>query len=86
MSMQNVRVKPDLKVCQELAAEGEYGLIPVSTEIYADAITPVEALRKLKKSADMCFCWRVRRRTNDGAGILFWDMIPCWKSPVMTGR
>ncbi len=49
MSMQNVRVKPDLKVCQELAAEGRYGLIPVSTEIYADAITPVEALRKLKK-------------------------------------
>ena len=29
-------------------AEGEYGVIPVSTEIYSDSTTPIEVLRKLK--------------------------------------
>ena len=29
-------------------AEGEYGVIPVSTEIYSYSTTPIEVLRKLK--------------------------------------
>jgi anthranilate synthase component 1 len=37
-----------LEECKKIAKEGEYGVIPVSTEIYADTSTPTEVLRILK--------------------------------------
>ena len=44
-----MKAKPTLEECKELANSGKYGVIPISTEIYADTITPIEALRILKK-------------------------------------
>ncbi len=44
-----MKVQPTLDECKELMKNGEYGVIPVSTEIYADAVTPIEVLRILKK-------------------------------------
>lgn len=43
-----MKVRPTLEECKELAAQGGYGVIPVSTEIFADISTPVEVLRILK--------------------------------------
>lgn len=43
-----MNVRPTLEQCKELAKQGEYGVIPVSTEIFADISTPVEVLRILK--------------------------------------
>ncbi len=44
-----MRTRPTLEECRKLAAEGAYGAIPVSTEIFADISTPIEVLRILKK-------------------------------------
>ncbi len=41
-------IRPDLEECKRLSAEGNYGVIPVSIEMYADMYTPVEVLRILK--------------------------------------
>lgn len=40
---------PTLEECKIIAAEGSYGVIPISTEMYADMTTPIEVLRILKK-------------------------------------
>lgn len=42
-------MRPTLEECRELAGRKEYGVIPVSTEVYADISTPIEVLRKLKR-------------------------------------
>lgn len=43
-----MKIKPTLEEVRQIMAEGEYGVIPVSTEIYSDSTTPIEVLRKLK--------------------------------------
>ena len=44
-----MKTQPGLEECRQLYENGKYGVIPVSTELYADATTPIEVLRKLKK-------------------------------------
>lgn len=43
-----MKVQPALDECKKIAAEGGYGVIPISTEIYSDMSTPIEVLRTLK--------------------------------------
>ena len=43
-----MKIQPTLEECKKLILAGKYGVIPVSTEIYADNCTPVEVLRILK--------------------------------------
>ena len=44
-----------LEECKKLAAQGEYGLIPVCAELLADICTPMELLRILKKVSSHVF-------------------------------
>ena len=44
-----MKIIPTLEECKKIAAEGSYGVIPISTEMYADMTTPIEVLRILKK-------------------------------------
>lgn len=44
-----MKITPTLEECKKIAAEGSYGVIPISTEMYADMTTPIEVLRILKK-------------------------------------
>lgn len=44
-----MKIKPALEEAKLLTAEGQYGVIPVSMECYADSTTPIEVLRRLKK-------------------------------------
>ena len=44
-----MKITPTLEECKNIAAEGRYGVIPISTELYADMTTPIEVLRILKK-------------------------------------
>ena len=43
-----MKITPTLEECKNIAAEGSYGVIPISTELYADMTTPIEVLRILK--------------------------------------
>lgn len=43
-----LKVQPALDECKKIVAEGSYGVIPISTEIYSDTSTPIEVLRILK--------------------------------------
>lgn len=44
-----------LEECKKLAAQGEYGLLPISTELFADICTPMEMVRILKKVSSHVF-------------------------------
>ena len=44
-----MKVTLSLEECKELAAKGEYGVIPIAAEIYGDSKTPIEILRILKR-------------------------------------
>ncbi len=44
-----MKVNQTLEECKRLAETGNYGVIPLSTEIYGDAKTPIEILRILKR-------------------------------------
>ena len=44
-----MKLQPTLEECKAFVAEGAYGVIPVSTEIFSDTSTPIEVLRILKK-------------------------------------
>lgn len=46
---------PDKKTIAEIAACGEYRVLPVSCEILSDFITPIEVVRILKKVSKHCF-------------------------------
>lgn len=44
-----MKVNQTLEECKKLAQSGNYGVIPLCTEIYGDAKTPIEILRILKR-------------------------------------
>lgn len=46
---------PSLKEARALAAGGEYRRVPVSRELLSDFITPIQALRVLRKNSGHCF-------------------------------
>ncbi len=50
-----MKVNLTLEECKKLSQQGEYGVIPVSTETLADICTPMEALRILKKVSSHVF-------------------------------
>ncbi len=43
-----MKVTPSLEECKKLAAQGSYGVIPISCELYADTTTPIEVLQMIK--------------------------------------
>lgn len=47
--------KPTLEEAGSIAGMGNYNVIPLSTEIYSDAVTPLEALRILRNVSGHCF-------------------------------
>lgn len=50
-----MNVMPSLETVREIAATGEYKVLPVSYEILSDSYTPIEVLRVLKNVSTHCY-------------------------------
>ena len=50
-----MKITPNLNKVKEIAASGEYKVVPVSCEILSDFCTPIEALRILKNVSAHCY-------------------------------
>ena len=50
-----MKVSISLERAKEVAAGGNYDVIPISCEILSDFITPIELIRKLKNVSDHCY-------------------------------
>ncbi len=48
-------VLPDLKEVRNIANEGKYKAIPISTEMLSDVCTPIQALKILKNNSKRCY-------------------------------
>jgi anthranilate synthase component 1 len=48
-------IKPTLEEARRIAGSGQYDIVPISTEIFADTATPINVLRKLKAVSRHCF-------------------------------
>lgn len=46
---------PSLEEARAILATGEYRRVPVKRELYADCLTPVEAMRRLRAASNHCF-------------------------------
>ncbi len=50
-----MNILPDLEDVRNIADGGQYNVLPVSTEILSDFITPIEAMRILKNISTHCY-------------------------------
>ncbi len=50
-----MNILPDLEDVRNIADGGQYNVLPVSTEILSDFITPIEAMRILKNVSTHCY-------------------------------
>ncbi|MDR0913375.1 MAG: anthranilate synthase component I [Methanobrevibacter sp.] len=48
-------IYPNIEEIKKIQEKNEYGIIPIATEILSDIITPIEALKKLKRISKHCF-------------------------------
>ncbi len=50
-----MKIVPSIEEIKKTASLGEYKVVPVSTEILSDFITPIELMRKLKNVSSHCY-------------------------------
>ena len=50
-----IMFRPTIEEAEQIARTRQYCMIPISMEMYADIITPIELLRILKKNSEHCF-------------------------------
>lgn len=50
-----MRVKPEIQVLKKIAAEGDYDIAPICTEILSDFTTPIEVMKIFKNISTHCF-------------------------------
>lgn len=50
-----MKISPNIDKVREIAASGEYKVLPVSTEIFSDICTPIEAMKILKNVSTHCY-------------------------------
>ena len=67
---------PELNEIKRLAADGSYKVIPVSCEILSDFITPIEALRILKKASDHVYMLESARADDTWGRFTFLGFDP----------
>jgi anthranilate synthase component 1 len=77
--------KPSLEEAKRIAETGQYGLMPLSTEIYADMITPVEAMKKLKSVSGHCFMLESAEDTKNWGRYTFLGFEPTMEITCLNG-
>ena len=85
-----MNVRPTLSEIREIAATGEYQVVPVSCELLSDFTTPIETLRVLKNISSHCFMLE-SAQANDRWGrytFLGYDptmCVTCADGEIMAG-
>ena len=50
-----MKIFPSYEQVKEIAKEGKYKVVPISTEILSDFTTPIETLKRLKNVSKHCY-------------------------------
>lgn len=78
--------EPTLEEAASIAGTGMYDVIPLSAEIYSDAITPIEALRLLKNASSHCFLLESIEDTQKWGRYTFLGFEPTLELTCLNGK
>lgn len=67
-----MKVRPTLEEAKRIMAEGDYGGIPISTEIYSDSTTPIEGAAQTESRQQACL-FAGKRRGRQKMGTIFFS-------------
>lgn len=79
-------MEPTLKTVQELFKEGEFQRIPVKRELFADHLTPIEAMRALRAASNHCFLLESAQPDEKRGRYTFLGLQPTLEFTCMQGR
>ena len=77
--------KPSFEETKRIAGTGEYRVIPLSTEMYADMVTPVDVLKKLKNASKHCFILESAEDTKNWGRYTFLGFDPTLEITCLNG-
>ncbi len=75
-----------LEQAKEIAAGGDYKVIPISCEILSDFITPIELMRKLKKASTHCYMLESAQANENWGRYTFLGYDPKLEITCMDGE
>ncbi|MDR2574821.1 MAG: anthranilate synthase component I [Treponema sp.] len=78
--------KPSLEEAKRIASTGQYNVIPVSTEMYADMVTPIDVVKKLKKTSGHCFMLESAEDTKNWGRYTFLGFDPTMEITCLNGE
>jgi anthranilate synthase component 1 len=78
--------KPSLEEAKQIAATGQYRVIPISTEMYADMVTPIDVIKKLKKASGHCFMLESAEDTKNWGRYTFLGFDPTMEITCLNGE
>ena len=81
-----MKISPTLSEVRQIAATGNYNVLPVSMELLSDFITPIEAMRILQNVSTHCYMLESAQASEYWEDIRSLDLIQSLKLPVLTGR
>ena len=81
-----MKVFPTLAEVKKIASEGDYDILPLSTEIMADFITPLEALRILQNVSEHCFLLESAQASDKWGRFTFLGFEPRCEITCNNGR
>jgi len=78
--------RPSLEEAKRAALTGKYNIIPISTEMYADMVTPVDVIKKLKKASGHCFMLESAEDTKNWGRYTFLGFDPTMEITCLNGE
>jgi anthranilate synthase component 1 len=77
--------RPSLEEAKQIAKPERYRVIPLSTEIYSDTVTPIDVLKKLKKVSGHCFILESAEDTKNWGRYTFLGFDPTLEITCLNG-
>ncbi len=81
-----MKILPELSKVKQIAAEGKYDIIPISTEILADIRTPIETLKVLKNVSTHCYMLESVAENEKWGRYTFLGFDPKFSVDVDSGK
>jgi len=77
--------RPSFEGAKRIAETGQYSILPLSTEMYADMATPIETLKKLKNVSRHCFILESAEDTKNWGRYTFLGFAPTMEVTCLNG-
>ena len=77
--------RPTLEEIKDMAAQGQYNVVPVSCELFSDFITPIETMRVLKNVSTHCFMLESAQANDKWGRYTFLGLEPKMEITCING-